>query len=59
MIKNTLVLSLTNCMTTYFPTTKAFSEGGYEVATTSVGPGTEEIIVNTARTMLEDIVKNG
>ena len=56
-IKNTLVLSLANRMTTYFPTTKAYSEGGYEVATTSVGPGTEEIIVDTAGKLLGKLKK--
>ena len=55
--ENTVVLSLTNCMTTYFPTTQAFSEGGYEVATTSVGAGTAEIIAETAKNMLSEMKK--
>lgn len=42
-----VVVSLVNYKTTYFPTTGAYSEGGYEVATTSVGPGTAEIIADT------------
>ena len=45
----TVVASLVNYKTTYFPTTKAYSEGGYEVATTSVGPGTAEIIVDAVK----------
>ena len=46
----TVIVSLVNYKTTYFPTTKAYSEGGYEVATTSVGPGTAEIIAETVKT---------
>ncbi len=50
-----LILSLVNFKTTYFPTTKAYSEGGYEVATTSVGAGTAEIIVDTVKKVFDEI----
>jgi len=46
--ENMMVLALTNCRNEYFPTTKAFSKGGYEVATTSIGPGADKIIINAA-----------
>jgi hypothetical protein len=52
--KDTVIMSLANAKTTYFPTTQAYSEGGYEVATTSVGPGTDDIIVNTVKEALKD-----
>lgn len=55
--ENTLVLSLANATTTYFPTSKAYSEGGYEVATTSVGKGTAEIIEKTVREAYREIYK--
>jgi hypothetical protein len=56
-LENTLVLSLANATTTYFPTSKAYSEGGYEVATTSVGKGTAEIIEKTVREAYREIYK--
>ena len=52
--ESTMVLALANCMTTYFPTTQAFSEGGYEVATTRVGPGSAEIVVRSAKEALDE-----
>lgn len=53
--ENTMVLALTNCKTQYFPTTKAFSEGGYEVAATSIGPGADDVIVSAAVRNLEKL----
>ena len=52
---NTVVCALTNCATQYFPTTKAFSEGGYEVASTSIGPGSDDVIVNTVYSALKEL----
>ena len=51
----TVIVSLVNYKTTYFPTTQAYSEGGYEVATTSVGPGTAEILAETVKTEFEKL----
>lgn len=57
-IENVMVCVITNCTSTYFPTTKAFSEGGYEVATTRIGPGTDDIIVNTVINDLTELKNN-
>ena len=56
--ENTVVCALTNCATQYFPYTKAFSEGGYEVATTSIGPGADEVIVTEIEKALAELKAN-
>ena len=53
--ENTIVCALANCKTQYFPTTKAFSEGGYEVATTSIGPGADDAIVSAVEDALKEL----
>lgn len=54
---NTMVCALTNHMTAYIPTTQAFSEGGYEVASTCYGPGSDDIIVSAVEAALKQIIK--
>ena len=44
--KNTILCCLTNGGETYFPTTKAYAEGGYEARTSRLAPGGDDIIVN-------------
>ena len=53
--ENTIVCALTNCSTQYFPSTKAFSEGGYEVATTSIGPGSDDVVVDVVNVALKEL----
>lgn len=51
----TVLLSIANHTSTYMPTTAAYSEGGYEVATTSVGPGSAEILVDAVRAAFDGL----
>lgn len=41
----------------YFPTTKAFSEGGYEARGSSIAPGADDIIVENMCEMLKGLKK--
>ena len=50
--EGTMVSIITNYASQYFPTTKAFSEGGYEVATTRIGRGADDLIVSSVTEML-------
>jgi len=42
----TVLCALTNCASGYIPTTKAYSEGGYEARSSELKPGGDDIIVN-------------
>ena len=51
----TMLACLSNCMTTYFPTSDAMREGGYEAVTSNIGIGADDIIVDTARDILAEL----
>lgn len=51
----TMLACLSNAMTTYFPTSDALREGGYEAVTSSVGIGADDVIVYTARDILAEL----
>ena len=44
--ENTMVCCQINASTGYFPTTKAFNEGGYEAKTSPYAPGVDNILVD-------------
>ena len=53
--ENTMVCALVNDSGGYFPSTAAYSQGGYEAQTSSFGPGTEEIIVDGMIRLLKSL----
>ena len=53
--ENTMVCALLNGSGGYFPSTQAYSEGGYEVLTSSFGPGTDELLIQGLINLLEDL----
>jgi hypothetical protein len=50
--KNTMILTLANTSLTYIPTSKAFSEGGYEIANSRLAKGSGEEIVKQVTEVL-------
>lgn len=52
---NTFVCALVNDSGGYFPSTKAYSEGGYEVLTSSFGPGTDDVLVGGMTKLLHSL----
>jgi len=53
--KKTIVISICNDRPSYVPTLKAFSEGSYEVTNSRVKPGTGEMLVEAALTLLKEL----
>lgn len=53
--KATMLCTLTNAQTTYFATTYALGEGGYEAAASNLGPGTDDVIVDEMSSLLKEI----
>lgn len=53
--KANMLCTLTNAQTTYFATTYALGEGGYEAAASNLGPGTDDIIVDGMLELLKEI----
>ena len=53
--ENMMVIELANCKSAYFPTTEAYSEGGYEVATTNIGPDSDNRVISATVKMLEHL----
>ena len=51
----TILCALANGSESYFPTTKAYSEGGYEAGTSSLAPGGDDIIVNGMVNLLKEL----
>ena len=51
----TMLACLSNTMSTYFPTSEAMREGGYEAVTSNIGVGADDVIVNTARDILTEL----
>ncbi len=54
-----ILACLFNAMTTYFPTSEAMRQGGYEVATSSIGIGADDVIVETARDIFAELSDAG
>lgn len=52
---NTMVCCQLNACVGYFPTTQAYSEGGYEAMTSVYAPGTDDILVNGMCQLLEKL----
>ena len=50
-----MLCGISNVTSTYFPGTRAHGEGGYEVATTKIGPGADVIMARDARLLLLEI----
>ena len=53
--KTTLVCCLTNAAGTYFPTRKAYDEGGYEARSSKLAPGSDDIMVKDIIDLFESI----
>jgi len=53
----TILCCLTNSAGPYFPTSEAYSEGGYEARSSSLKKGCDDIIVNGMCDLLNDIKK--
>jgi neutral ceramidase len=53
--KTTMVIELTNDVTNYIPTQKAFAEGSYEVVNSRLAPGSGERLVEAAVRLLREI----
>ncbi len=53
--ETTILCCLTNAGGTYFPTTKAYDEGGYEARSSKLAPGGDDIIVNGMCDLLKKI----
>lgn len=53
--RTTLVVELANCVETiYIPTRAAYAQGSYEVTNSALQPGSGEILVETALTLLRE-----
>lgn len=53
--ENTVLCCLTNSAGGYIPTTKAYSEGGYEAKSSELKPGGDDIIVNGMTELLKTL----
>ncbi|MFK7818836.1 MAG: hypothetical protein AB8G99_08960, partial [Planctomycetaceae bacterium] len=53
--RNTIVISLAGDVDFYIPTRRAFEEGSYEVTTCPLDPGCGEILLDTARSALNEL----
>lgn len=53
--QNIMVCCLVNASSGYFPSTQAYTEGGYEVLTSSFAPGTAEIIIDGMTRLLKTL----
>lgn len=53
--KTTLVCCLTNASGTYFPTRRAYDEGGYEARSSKLAPGYDDIMVKDIIELFESI----
>jgi len=53
--KRTIVISISNDRPSYVPTTKAFTEGSYEVTNARVKPGAGEMLVDAAVKLLKEL----
>ncbi len=53
--KTTLVCCLTNASGTYFPTRKAYDEGGYEARSSKLAPGYDDIMVKDIIELFESV----
>ena len=51
----TILCCLTNSVGGYIPTTKAYSEGGYEAKSSSLAPGGDDIMVNGMIDLLKSL----
>ncbi|MBC7856530.1 MAG: hypothetical protein IAF94_24125, partial [Pirellulaceae bacterium] len=57
--RTTLVLELSNCVETiYIPTRAAYAGGSYEVTNSATQPGSGEMLVETALTLLREAAAN-
>lgn len=53
--ENTMVCCQINASTGYFPTSKAYEEGGYEAKTSVYAPGADNILVNGMNDLLNSL----
>lgn len=53
--ENTFVCALFNGAGGYFPSTKAYQEGGYEVVTSSFGPGSDQLLIQGMKDLLDTL----
>jgi len=53
--KNTMVTCLTNDTGGYFPTSSAFSEGGYEASSCSIAAGSDDVLVEGMLDLLDEL----
>lgn len=53
--RNTIVISLAGDIDYYIPTRRAFEEGSYEVTTCPLDPGCGEVLLDTARSALNEL----
>ena len=51
----TMISTITNGMTTYFPTSEALREGGYEAVTSSIGIGADDAIVENMISLMKEL----
>jgi len=51
----TMLCAITNVRSTYFLTSKALREGGYEAVTSNIGIGADDIMVEGSRELLERV----
>lgn len=52
---NTMVCALFNGSGGYYPSTKAYQEGGYEVCSSAMGPGTDDVLVEGMTKLLNSL----
>jgi hypothetical protein len=55
LFQHTFVIGYCNDLAGYFPTCEAYELGGYEVETSRVAPGSGEIIVENAHSVLSEM----
>jgi hypothetical protein len=53
----TLVISMAHDLDFYVPTRKAFAEGSYEIVTSCIEPGSGEMLVEAAVSLLEELAQ--
>ena len=51
----TMISTITNAASLYIPTSEAFRQGGYETATSNIGMGSDDVLVNNMIELMKEL----